>query len=109
MSLSLQPSPASDVVRCEPSPPGTWDDGRLQWRVPQLNSRDAAAECTATLTGPVDRAARGAEPLAASLLGQPLRVQFGCEGVTISGLELEVKMTNPQPQPQPQPQPKPDH
>jgi hypothetical protein len=70
--------------------------------VPTLNSRDAAAECTATLTGPDHLADCGVAPLAASLLGQPLRVQFGCEGVTISGLELEVQ---PEPQPEPQPQP----
>jgi len=69
--------------------------------VPKLNSRDAAAECTATLTGPDHLADGGAAPLAASLLGQPLRVQFGCEGVTISGLELEVHTRPPEPQPQP--------
>ena len=27
VSLSLQPSPASDVERCEPSPPGTFGSG----------------------------------------------------------------------------------
>ena len=93
MTVSLKPRPESNVEVCEPSPPGTWEGGRLQWRVAQLNSRDAVAECTAELTG----AARGEEPLAAALLSQPLRVQFGCEGVTISGLELEVQIGYPYP------------
>ena len=39
--------------------------------------------CTAEL--------KGGDDLAAGALQQPLGVQFGCEGVTISGIELEVQ------------------
>ena len=66
--------------------PGLWDDAdrQLQWRMPQLLSRDKPVVCTARLSG-------GEGDLSNTFADQPLYVRFGCEGVTISGIELDLQ------------------
>mmetsp|Transcript_46738 Transcript_46738/g.77372 ORF Transcript_46738/g.77372 Transcript_46738/m.77372 type:complete len:928 (+) Transcript_46738:63-2846(+) len=81
-------NPGSHAEDCAVVAPGTWESGerRLQWRLPHLLSRDKPFVCTAELTG--------SEDLASTVVAQPTSVQFKCEGVTISGIELEVQMDN---------------
>ena len=86
-NVTVRAQPGEHASEVTPEPPGTWDDaeGRLQWQLPKVLSKDAPVACTAALVG-------DAELLAASLGAQTLSVGFGCEGVTISGLELEVQL-----------------
>jgi len=83
--VSIFARPGEHAEACDVAPPGTWEEGKLQWTLPRvLSSKDVPVPCSAQLTG--------SEELAAALGAQPLHVHFGCEGVTISGLELEVQV-----------------
>ena len=62
-----------------------WDAAthELKWSVPQLRALNSTPLLlTASL--------RGDEALAQAAAAQPVFVQFGCDGVTISGVELEI-------------------
>ena len=64
---------------------GVWDAAthELKWRVPQLRALNSSPMLlTASLSGD--------ETLAQAAATQPVCVQFGCDGVTISGVELDI-------------------
>ncbi|KAL3919396.1 MAG: hypothetical protein SGPRY_005647 [Prymnesium sp.] len=70
------------TASCAPDARGTWDGRTLGWRLPQLLSSDKVVACTSAVMG---------EELE-TLRDQPVIIKFECEGVTISGIELEVQM-----------------
>jgi len=85
-----------DVALHTPHPEGSSYDAaarKLTWRVSEELVRDTPVPCTATLCA--DGGAEALPPeeaLPAAFQGVPFHVQFGCEGVTISGIELEVQL-----------------
>jgi len=84
VSIKMPSLPAS--VSCEPDFQGAWDSElrELQWSIPQLFSKDKPVVCTASFS--CDDGA------ASSIRDEPVLVHFDCEGVTISGIELEAQM-----------------
>lgn len=82
--VTVTPGPAAKA--CVVSPPGAWESEhhRVQWTLPQLQSKEKPVLCSAKLSGDEDIASVASQ--------QPVHVQFGCDGVTISGIELEVEM-----------------
>ena len=77
-----------------------WPDGssfeaetrKLQWRVCKELIRDKPVTCSAPITPEAAAALRAADGLVPALAGVPFSVSFGCDGVTISGIELEVQL-----------------
>ena len=79
--------PMGDAVQtCQPDQSGSWDAAghKLLWRLPQPLSRDKPATCSACVGGE--------EGFSTAATEKACQVSFGCDGVTISGIELEVQM-----------------
>ena len=82
----------------------TWDEAsrKLLWRVSKELVRETPVTCTAGLLisdasssngNGKDGSSSSEAELAAAFQSVPFHVQFGCEGVTISGIELEVQLS----------------
>ena len=75
------------------------DAGELQWKLGPELVRDVPITCTASVVGEagdeglgVGTGAGTPAALQGALSTVPFQLQFGCEGVTISGIELEVQL-----------------
>jgi len=81
------------VECCQPSPTGTWDAAQRQmiWRIPQLLSREKPVVCEAQFLGDSTGGSAKEDDVWCAVRQQPIQVKFSCEGVTISGIELEVQ------------------
>ena len=86
VSVSLTLPEGADVRSPSISPDGTYDASsrRLRLDLPGELTRDQPGRCVAALR-PADEALRS------SLAALPCSVTFTCEGVTISGIEIEVQ------------------
>ena len=81
----------------------TWDAAsrKLLWRVSKELVRETPVTCTAGLISDAsssngngkDGSSSSEAELASAFQSVPFHVQFGCEGVTISGIELEVQLS----------------
>nr|ALD47963.1 TSET complex subunit TCUP [Emiliania huxleyi] len=67
-------------------PAGGWDEAgsSVKWRIDEL-AREKPASCSALVAG-------GGAPAREACSRGTMQVQFGCEGVTITGIELEVQV-----------------
>ncbi|EOD24073.1 hypothetical protein EMIHUDRAFT_207159 [Emiliania huxleyi CCMP1516] len=67
-------------------PAGGWDEAgsSVKWRIDEL-AREKPASCSALVAG-------GGAPAREACSRGAMQVQFGCEGVTITGIELEVQV-----------------
>ena len=85
VALSISPPPGVHVEGGSLVPAGSWEEAarKLRWTIPHELTRDVPSICSAAVSG-------GA--LLATLGAQPVNVMFGCEGVTISGIEVDVQM-----------------
>ena len=78
--------------RAPPRPDGSAYDAdarKLQWRVSKELVREMPITCSAALCG--EGGAELPSELVAAFASTPFQVHFGCDGVTISGIELEVQ------------------
>mmetsp|Transcript_5058 Transcript_5058/g.15397 ORF Transcript_5058/g.15397 Transcript_5058/m.15397 type:complete len:610 (-) Transcript_5058:263-2092(-) len=84
------PLEAGDLYSCsEIQPAGQWDASKrcATWHLPNLlTPRGSPFRCSAVLGNTHDA------PVVAAAATSPLDVSFSCEGVTISGIELEVQL-----------------
>ncbi len=83
-NVALSTTISTGARECAMTPGGKWDEteGQLQWRMPHLAPNQPLV-CTARLSG-------GEGDLSQTAVDQPLFARFGCEGVTISGIELDL-------------------
>ena len=92
VSMTPPSTLAIDSARWAPQPDGSSYDPEtrtLKWRVCKELVRDHPMTCLAPISGAGLDDSASAESL---LVGTPFHVQFGCDGVTISGIELEVQL-----------------
>ena len=103
VSVAALPAAVSLAAGASLAPEGSsWDaeSRALKWRVSKELVREVPVTCTAPLVGVADGAegggtdgeAMGVSELGSALSSVPFSVHFGCEGVTISGIELEVQL-----------------
>jgi hypothetical protein len=92
VALRLAAPPGLEVDAGTISPGGGSYSGEperaLAWSLPHLGSGERSAPHSAQLSA-AGGAALGTDPTAAEL---PVQLQFGCDGVTISGLEIETQL-----------------
>ena len=90
VSISLAPPEGAAADEGSISPAGEWDAHTrlLSWPLPQLGSGDHAVRCAAELSGVGGGEGEGG----GGPCKWPVHVKFFCEGVTISGIELEVQL-----------------
>jgi len=93
VSISVATPSGVTVAHDSVTPSGTWDAAakRLQWRVSSELTRDRPVVCEAFVRLPAGDSEVAGGGLRTALASAPMAVQFSCEGVTISGIELEVQ------------------